>query len=137
MKFFVGLNPWMLPVAIASIASIGPHVKSGKIRPLAVTSPVRHPQFPDVPTVAELGIPGFAANAWWGILAPAKTPPEIIARLNQAFAASFRDAGVTASLVAEAGVNYELSSPEAFGKFVDTEIARWAKVVRDNKIQPE
>ena len=126
-----------VPVAIASIASIGPHVKSGKLRALAVTSPERHPQFPDTPTVAELGIAGFAANAWWGILAPAKTPAEIVARLNQAFTAAFKDAGVTESLVKEAGIKYELSSPEVFGTFVAAEIARWAKVVKDNRIQPE
>ncbi len=124
-------------VAIASIASVGPMVKAEKLRGLAVTSDKRHPHYPNAPTVAELGIPGFAASAWWGIVAPAKTPPEIVARLNQAFTASFNDAGVTASLVNEAGVIYELSSPEAFGKFVDVEIARWAKVVKDTKIQPE
>ncbi len=126
-----------VPVAISSIASLGPHVKSGKLRGLAVTSPTRHPQYPDTPTVAELGLPGFSANAWWGIVVPAKTPPEIIARLNSAFSASFKDAGVTKSLVEEAGVVYDLSTPEVFGTFLDAEIARWAKVVKDNKIAPE
>ena len=126
-----------VPVAIASLASIGPHVKSGKLRGLAVTSPARHKQFPDTPTVAELGIPGFSANAWWGIVVPAKTPPEIIQRLNQAFTIALKDPGVTETLVETAGIVYELSSPEDFGKFLETEIVRWAKVVKDNKIVPE
>ena len=126
-----------VPVAISSLASIGPHVKSGKLRPLAVTSPVRHAQFPDTPTIAELGLPGFSANAWWGIVAPVKTPPEIIRRLHAAFVASFNDAGVKQTLITDGGINYELSSPEAFQTFLAAEIARWAKVVKDNKIVPE
>ena len=126
-----------IPVAIASIASLGPHIKGGKIRGLAVTSPTRHPQYPDTPTIAELGVPGFSANAWWGLLVPAKTPPEIIKRLHEAFTRSLKDEGVQKSLVDEAGIVMELSSPEAFGKFIAEEVARWAKVVKDNKIAPE
>ena len=126
-----------VPVAIASLASIGPHVKSGKLRPLAVTSPARHQQFPDTPTMAELGLPGFQANAWWGIVVPAKTPPAIVQRLNQAFSVAFNDAGVKETLIDQGGIIYELSSPAAFGTFLEGEISRWAKVVKDNKIVPE
>lgn len=126
-----------VPAAIASIASVGPHVKAGKLRGLAVTSPTRHPHYPDTPTIAELGLPGFAANAWWGLLVPARTPPEIIKRLHQAFTTVFKDPGVTETLVAQAGIVYELSSPEAFGRFVEGEIARWAAVVKANNIKAE
>ncbi len=126
-----------IPLAISSIASLGPHIKSGKVSGLAVTSPERHPQYPDTPTIAELGVPGFQANAWWGLLVPAKTPPEIVKRLNEAFTASFSDEGVKKTLVDEAGIMLELSSPEAFGKFLEAEVARWAKVVKDNNIKPE
>lgn len=126
-----------IPLAISSVASIGPHVKSGKMRGLAVTSPERHPQYPDTPTIAELGVPGFSANAWWGLLVPAKTPPEIIARLHAAFKASFLDSGVQQTLVEQAGVGYELTSPEAFQAFLEAEVQRWAKVVKDNNIKPE
>lgn len=126
-----------IPVAISSIASLGPHIKGGKLVGLAVTSPERHPHYPDTPTIAELGLPGFQANAWWGLLVPAKTPPEIVKRLHEAFTASFKDEGVKKTLVDEAGIVLELSSPEAFGKFLDAEIARWAKVVKDNNIKPE
>lgn len=126
-----------IPVAISSIASVGPHVKAGKMRGLAVTSPTRHPHYPDTPTVAELGLPGFAANAWWGLLAPARTPPEIVKRLHEAFARVLREPDVTESLVNQAGIVYELSTPDAFRKFVEGEIARWAKVVKDNDIKLE
>lgn len=126
-----------VPLAIASIASVGPHVKAGKLRGLAVTSPKRHPQYPDTPTVAELAMPGFEANAWWGILVPAKTPPEIVAKLNAAFKTSFQDPGVTETVVNQSGVVYELSTPGDFGKFLEGEVARWAKVVKDNNIKPE
>ncbi len=126
-----------VPLAISSVASIGPHVKAGKLRGLAVTSPTRHPQYPDTPTIAELGLPGFAANAWWGLLVPAKTPPEIVKRLHAAFTTVFNDPGVKQSLVEQAGLVYELSTPEAFGTFIEAEIARWAKVIKDNKIAPE
>ena len=126
-----------VPVAISSLASIGPHVKSGKLRPLAVTSPTRHRQFPETPTIAELGLPGYAANAWWGVVVPAKTPAQIVQRLNTAFAASFNDAGVKEALIEQGGIVYELSSPEEFGTFLEGEVARWAKVVKDNRIIPE
>lgn len=126
-----------IPIAISSIASLGPHVKGEKIRGLAVTSPQRHPQYPDTPTIAELGVAGFEANAWWGLLVPAKTPPEIVKRLNEAFTASFKDEGVRKTLVDEAGIALELTSPEAFGRFLEAEIARWARVVKDNSIKPE
>lgn len=126
-----------VPVAISSIASLGPHVKAGKLVPLAVTSPARHPHYPNTPAIAELGLPTFQANAWWGLLVPARTPPAIVQRLHEAFTAAFKDEGVKRTLVDEAGIVLELSSPEAFGTFLEAEVARWAKVVQDNKIKPE
>lgn len=126
-----------IPLAISSIASIGPHAKAGKMRALAVTSPTRHPQFPDTPTLSELGVKGFEANAWWGVVVPAKTPEPIVARLHKALLAAFNDPDVKRSVVDEAGVVYELSSPAEFGKFLQAEIARWAKVIKDNKITSE
>lgn len=126
-----------IPSAISSLPSMGPHVKGGKMRALAVTSPTRHPEFPDVPAIAELGVPGFAANAWWGLVAPSRTPPEIVARLHKAWVDVLRDPGVTESLVTQGGIVYELSTPDVFGRFLEAEIARWARVVRDNGIKPD
>ena len=122
-----------VPIAIASIALLSPHVKSGALRPLAVTSAKRVAQLPQTPTISELGVAGFDAESWWGLLAPAKTPPDIIARMNAAMVEALQDPTVKQGL-SEQGVDYRLSSPEAFGRFVEDEIKRWAKVVKDNKI---
>jgi tripartite-type tricarboxylate transporter receptor subunit TctC len=122
-----------VPIAIASTALLSPHIKSGKLRPLAVTSAQRATQLPDTPTVSELRIPGFDSVSWWGLLAPAKTPPEIIARMNAAMADALNEPMVKQNL-SEQGVDYRLSSPEVFGKFIENEVTRWAKVVKDNNI---
>ena len=122
-----------VPVAIASIALFSPHIKSGKLRALAVTSAKRATQLPDVPTVSESAVPGFDAEAWWGLLAPAKTPPEIVARMNAAMVEALNDPMAKQSL-SEQGIDYRLSSPDVFGRFVESEVKRWAKVVKDNNI---
>jgi tripartite-type tricarboxylate transporter receptor subunit TctC len=122
-----------VPVAIASVALFSPHVKSGKLHALAVTSAKRATQLPDVATVSELRVPGFDAESWWGLLAPAKTPPEIVARMNAAMVEALNDPMVKQNL-SEQGVDYRLSAPDVFGRFIENEITRWAKVVKDNKI---
>jgi tripartite-type tricarboxylate transporter receptor subunit TctC len=122
-----------VPLAIASIALFSPHIRAGSLRPLAVTSAARHPQLPDTPTVAELGLAGFAAESWWGLLAPAKTPPDIVARMHAAMTRALQDPAVKRNL-SEQGVDYVLSSPEQLQTFVAGEITRWAKVIKDNKI---
>jgi tripartite-type tricarboxylate transporter receptor subunit TctC len=122
-----------VPVAIASVALLSPHIKSGKLVPLAVTSPQRADQLPDTPTIAEKAVPGYDAEAWWGMLAPARTPPEIIERMREAMAKALNEPSVKASL-GEQGLSYTLSSAEQFGSFVEGEIAKWGKVVKDNKI---
>jgi tripartite-type tricarboxylate transporter receptor subunit TctC len=122
-----------VPISIASIALFSPHIKSGALRPLAATSGKRIGQLPDTPTVSEVAVPGFDAEAWWGLLAPSKTPPAIIARMNAAMVEALQEPAVQQGL-SEQGVDYRLSSPDAFGRFLENEINRWAKVVRDNKI---
>ena len=122
-----------VPVAIASIALLSPHIKSGALRPLAATSPKRIALLPDTPTVGESGVPGFDAVSWWGLLAPAKTPPEIVARMNTAIADALNDPTVKQNL-SEQGIDYRLSAPDVFGRFIESEITRWAKVVMDNNI---
>jgi tripartite-type tricarboxylate transporter receptor subunit TctC len=122
-----------VPLAIASVALMSPHIRAGALRPIAVTSLNRYPQLPDSPTVSELGIPAFDAEGWWGMLAPAKTPGDIIARMNVAMTKALREAAVEKAL-SEQGLEYELSSPRMFGEFLAAEVARWAKVIKDNKI---
>jgi tripartite-type tricarboxylate transporter receptor subunit TctC len=122
-----------VPVAIATVALFAPHIQSGKLRPLAVTSPRRFPQLPEVPTVAEQGVPGIDAEAYWGLLAPAKTPAAIIARMHTEFGNALKSPGVNEKLTQQ-GVVMTLSPPEEFSRFLENEIARWGKVVRENKI---
>ena len=87
-----------VPLAIASIALLSPHIRAGALRPLAVTSSKRYGQLPDTPTIAELAVPGFEAEAWWGFLAPAKTPNAIITRMNASLGKALQDATVRQSL---------------------------------------
>jgi tripartite-type tricarboxylate transporter receptor subunit TctC len=122
-----------VPVAIASIALLSAHIKSEVLRPLAVTSAKRVETLPGTPAVSELGVPGFDAEAWWGLLAPAKTPPDLVARMNAAMRDALADPGVRQNL-SEQGLDYRLSSPDEFGRFIESEIKRWTKVVNDNKI---
>ncbi len=122
-----------VPVSIATVALLAPHIQSGKLRALAVTSAKRFQNLPDVPTVSESGFPNMDAESWWGVFAPAKTPAPIIARMNNEFANALRNPGVNEKLVGQ-GLVMTLSQPAELGKFVANEIDRWAKVVRDNKI---
>ena len=102
-------------------------------QPIVEAQAKRIAQLPDTPTVSELRVPGFDAVSWWGLLAPAKTPPEIVARMNAAMADALNDPMVKQNL-SEQGVDYRLSKPDVFGGFIESEIKRWAKVVKDNNI---
>jgi tripartite-type tricarboxylate transporter receptor subunit TctC len=120
-------------VAIASIALMSPHITSGALRPLAVTSRQRYPGLPDTPTLAEAGVTGVEAEVWWGLLAPAGTPPHIIARMHAAMTTALQQPAVRQGL-SEQGIVYRLSTPDEFGQFIANEIARWAAVVKENRI---
>jgi tripartite-type tricarboxylate transporter receptor subunit TctC len=123
-----------VPVAIGSIALLSPHIRSGALVPLAVTTAARDPVLPNVPTVAQAGIAGFEATAWWGVLAPAKTPAPIIARMNDELAKLLRDPQIRERLGGQ-GMNIVASNPETFAKFIDDQAAKWAKVVKEHGIR--
>src|SRR5882724_2145018 len=107
--------------------SVLPHIKSGKLRALAVTSLERSPVAPEVPTVAESGYPGFEALAWHGILAPAKTPPAVIKKLNEEIVKALADPATKALLVNQA-MQTVGSTPEEFAAFIQKDIAIWKGV---------
>jgi tripartite-type tricarboxylate transporter receptor subunit TctC len=111
-------------------------VKSGKARALAITSADRSPALPDVPTFPQAGVPGFEAVIWQGILAPKGTPNEIVQQLNKEIRATLADPEVIKQLQ-NAGVDPAGSSPDAFKKLIDSEIARWSKVIKDANIKIE
>ena len=106
-----------------------PHLKSGKLRILAVTGAKREPTIPDVPTVAEAGVPGYEFGIWFSMFAPAATPKPIIARLNQELVKALAAPDMRDKLAAT-GVNAESSTPEALGKHLQAEVAKWAKVIK-------
>ena len=113
-----------------------PHVKSGKLRALAVSNDKRLAILPDVPTMAEAGLPGFEASVWWGLAAPAKTPREIVVRLNAELNKALADPAVSAKLM-DLGVVLSPGTPEQFGAFLKAEVERWAKVIRSSNIQAD
>jgi tripartite-type tricarboxylate transporter receptor subunit TctC len=128
-----------IQVMFTGAPTLLPSIKAGKLRALAVSSPKRLEQLPDVPTVAEsglTGLKGFEADQWYGVVAPKGTSPAIIKKLNEAINAALNNADVKARLSGE-GAQATPSSPEVFGKLIGTEIKRWAPVVRDAGIKPE
>jgi tripartite-type tricarboxylate transporter receptor subunit TctC len=134
--FLPDLMEGRVSMALDTLPPHLPHIRSGKVRALAVTTQKRSPVFPDLPTVAEAGLPGFESVAIYGLLAPAGTPAEIIALLNREANAVLQMPDVVAKL-AEQGIEASGGTPEAMGAIVQAEIARWAKVIRDANIKPE
>jgi tripartite-type tricarboxylate transporter receptor subunit TctC len=110
------------------------HIQSGALRALAVTSKERSPVAPDVPTIAESGYPGFDAIAWHGILAPAKTPPAIIKKLNEEIAKALKDPE-TKSLLEKQAMQTVGNSPEDFAKFIQQDIAIWKDVAMQANVE--
>ena len=108
-----------------------PHLKSGKLRALAVLGKERLADFPDVQTAAESGMPGFEVDTWYGVLAPAGVPREIVARLSAEFA-KMMQAGEMRERLAALGVQPLSSTPEKFGEFLKAEVAKWADVVKES-----
>ncbi len=112
------------------------HVKSGRMKPLAVSGPRRSPLAPEVPTVVEAGVPGFEVTVWFGVLAPAGTPRDIIQRLNVESAKIINSPEVADKFLKQ-GVEPKTGTPEQFGDLVKSEVVRWAKVIRDAGIKAE
>jgi len=113
----------------STVVSGMPQVNAGRLRALAVSSPKRAQVAPNVPTVAESGFPGYEVTGWYGVVAPAKTPPEIINRLNSEITAILRLPAVTERLAGD-GSEAVANTPEQFGAHIRAEIAKWAKVVK-------
>ena len=108
-----------------------PQIKAGKLRALAVTSLARAPALPDVPTMAEAGLPGYEASSWFGVLAPAGTPPAIVTKLNAEIARWLATPEAKEKL-SKQGANAAGGTPEDFAKHIAAETAKWAKVVKDS-----
>src|SRR5579859_5628335 len=113
-----------------------PHIKSGKVRALAVTSLKRSPVLPDVPTLDESGLKGYEVTAWFGLAAPAGTPREAVLKLNQALNRTTQDAQVREALMSR-GATVIQGTPEDFQKFVANEVQKWGPVVKRSGVRPE
>ena len=118
-----------VPVSFAGIPNVISSVRAGKLRALAVTTANRWSELPDVPTVAEAGVPGYEATLWLGLAAPAGTPAEIVNRIYAETAGALQDPELQQSF-RTAGVNTTLMNPQAFGAFIRAEHEKWGRVVR-------
>ena len=123
-------------VTVASMLGTMPQVRSGRVRALGVTSAKRVASAPDLPTIAEAGVPGYESLQWYGLLAPAGTPKEILARLHKESVAVLRSSDVAARLASD-GAEVVAGSPEEFGAFLRAETQKWARVVKAAGIKPE
>lgn len=123
-------------VTFNAIPPVLPHVKSGRVRALGVANPRRFPTLPDVPTFDEAGLPGYTFSSWFGILAPARTPREILGKLNAELVRIIRDPEINKSFV-ELGIDPLGTSPEDFGKNLRADIARWSDMVRKRGVRAE
>jgi tripartite-type tricarboxylate transporter receptor subunit TctC len=123
-------------LSIGSIFLIKPHLDSKRLRALAVTTSARSANLPDVPTVAESGYAGFDAPAWWAVLAPAKTPPEIVKRMSDEINTALKQPDVAAKLASQ-GIEVRTGSPQTAQAFIEKQIDTWAKVVKDNNIKAD
>jgi tripartite-type tricarboxylate transporter receptor subunit TctC len=120
----------------SSLATTLQHIKEGKLRALAVTSAQRSPALPQVPTIAESGYPGFEVESWFGLVAPAATPPAIITQLHDAWAAGTRSAEVRTGFDTISG-NLRVNTPQEFAAFIRAENKRWGELIHRLDLKAE
>jgi tripartite-type tricarboxylate transporter receptor subunit TctC len=120
-----------IQVAFDFMISAMPHVKSGKVKALAVTSTTRSPAAPDLPTVAESGVPGFEVIGWNGLVVPARTPKDVVAKLNAELKKALDQPDAKERFAAQ-GFSATWTTPEKFGAYIESEHAKWARVVKDS-----
>jgi tripartite-type tricarboxylate transporter receptor subunit TctC len=125
-----------VPISIGSVFVTKPHIDSKRLRPLAVTTSKRAAELPDVPTMAESGFPGFDAPAWWAVLAPGKTPPEIVRRMNEEINKALKSPDIAAKLAGQ-GISVIGGPSEAGRTFIGKQIDTWAQVVKENNIKAD
>jgi tripartite-type tricarboxylate transporter receptor subunit TctC len=123
-------------IMFSSLVQTTPFIKSGQLRALGTGGSKRNPVLPDVPTIAEAGVPGYEANNWWGIMAPAGTPKEIVDRLYRDIQATLKSPELTAAFDREGAAVVTMSSEE-FSKYIENEIVKWGRVVKEGNIKAQ
>ena len=129
----IDLMGGQIQLGFDNLPSSMPHIKAGKIRPIAVTTTERWPQAPEIPTIAESGVPNYEVSAWFGLLAPAGTPKPIVDQLQKAVAQILKSPEVNAQLL-ELGAKPVGNTPEQFAAMIDAELQKWRKVAQSNKL---
>ena len=125
-----------IQLIISTMASALPQVKAGKLRPLAVTTVTRSAFFPEVPTLDEAGVAGYEFNTWYGLLVPAKTPRPVIDRLNKELAGVLDSAAVKEQFSVQ-GLEPAPTSPQEFSAYLESEVKKWAKVIKASGAKPD
>jgi len=125
-----------IQMAIGALPGALPQIKASQVRAIAVTTTKRSPSAPDIPTVAESGVPGYEASNWYGMLAPAATPAPIVTRLNGEIGRVLQEAEIVESLRRQ-GLEPVPSTPDEFARYMKSEIAKWSKVIRAAGLQAE
>jgi tripartite-type tricarboxylate transporter receptor subunit TctC len=118
-------------VAFDTMPAASPHVRSGRLRALAVSSAVRHPAFPDIPTAEQAGLPGYVVTTWYGVFAPAATPAPIVARLHAAIVKAMQTKEIRDSMEGIGADGKVSRSPAEFAALVRADTARYAKLVKE------
>ncbi|MDM0105531.1 tripartite tricarboxylate transporter substrate binding protein [Variovorax sp. J22R24] len=131
---FTDLVGGQTQVMFPGLAAAMPHLKSGRVRALAVTGLTRHPAAPDVPTLEELGLKGFDAMQWYGVVGPANMPADVVRQLNESLNTVLKAPDLREKLSVEA-VEPMPMSPQQFSDYIRADIARWTKLARDRKIE--
>jgi tripartite-type tricarboxylate transporter receptor subunit TctC len=116
------------------MATAVPHVKGGKVRALGVTTVARSPAMPNVPTIAEAGVPGYEMSAWFGLVGPPGMPRELVARIRTDFIRALAQPDVKERLASQ-GLDLVSNTPEQFTAFLKSELVKWAKVIKESGAQ--
>jgi tripartite-type tricarboxylate transporter receptor subunit TctC len=133
---FTDLMGGSLQLLLPSLASVIPHIRSGKMRALAVTAKQRSPLAPDIPTAAEAGLPGFQLEVWFGLMGPSGLPPTVLKRLNEELNAVLAMPEVKEVLAREAAWPYP-TTPSEYGRLISSEVSRWSRLIKENNIVTE
>jgi tripartite-type tricarboxylate transporter receptor subunit TctC len=121
-----------IPLAFSGILPALPHIRSGKLRGLAVTTSQRSPAAPELPTISESGLPGFEATEWFGIIGPGRMPKDVVVRINSDLAGILKLPDLQGRLVKDGATPAGEMTPEQFGAHIKAEILKWGKAVRDS-----
>ena len=125
-----------ISMVFGGVPGVAPHIRSRKLRGLGVTSATRTPAFPELPTIAEAGVPGYEVTLWYGVLAPAGTPAPVVTTLNRTLVRAL-DAAETRERMSGEGAEPSPTTPDQFRAFIKSEIGRWSSVMKSTGIRPQ